>query len=130
VAVVNKYRDQIWDFLKDIYNWLDHVWQDVEGFITAPFKAALADINKIPGIGIVKGIIGDITHLSVPFLAEGGVVTQSGLIYAHAGEAVTPVPNNTFGPAVNIEYAQFNDPVDVDLLSKKVEFALAAGQPI
>jgi hypothetical protein len=65
----------------------------------------------------------------LPHLAQGGVITQTGLVYAHAGEAITPI-DKTRGPAVHIEHAQFNEPVDVDLLMKKVEFALAAGAAV
>jgi hypothetical protein len=67
----------------------------------------------------------------IPTLAQGGLITQTGIVFAHAGEVISPidkVPGR--GPAMHIEHATFNEPVDVDLLSKHLEFALSAGLPI
>jgi hypothetical protein len=34
---------------------------------------------------------------AIPYLEQGGLVTKTGLIYAHAGEAVTPMPKGAGG---------------------------------
>ena len=64
----------------------------------------------------------------IPTLATGGLLTSSGLVYAHAGEVIAPIEKvGLGGPALYIENAQFNDPVDVEVLAKHLEFALSAG---
>jgi hypothetical protein len=64
---------------------------------------------------------------SIPHLAEGGLITQTGLVYAHAGEAITPASAVRQGPALVITNATFNSAVDVDMISKKLEFAMGTG---
>jgi hypothetical protein len=54
----------------------------------------------------------------VPHLAQGGLITQSGLIFAHAGEAITPMPTRS-GPAVQIENANFASEVDVESFMRR-----------
>jgi hypothetical protein len=58
----------------------------------------------------------------IPHLAEGGLITQTGLIYAHAGEAITPAPAGLgapAGPVLTIEHAHF-DEMDTDVLMRRV----------
>lgn len=51
----------------------------------------------------------------IPHLAQGGLITGTGLIYAHAGEAITPAADvGPRGPAVVVQQAVFNSGVDVD----------------
>ena len=56
----------------------------------------------------------------IPHLAQGGLITRDGLVYAHAGEAITP---HGGGPAVVITNASFGTAVDVDLLMRRVAWA-------
>jgi hypothetical protein len=67
---------------------------------------------------------------SIPTLAEGGLITSSGIVFAHAGEVISPIDKVPRGPVINIEQAQFNDPIDVELLSKTIAFDLTAGLAI
>ena len=56
----------------------------------------------------------------VPHLAQGGLITADGLIYAHAGEAVTPAPQvGRTAPAVAIEHATFTSELDVDAFMRR-----------
>ena len=111
--------DAIVAAFKSAFNAVASLWNDSLGALSF----------KIPGWVPVLG--GDKFSVpQIPHLAQGGLITQTGLIYAHAGEAITPAPAGIGGPAVNIENAQFNDPVDLDLLIKRVEFALSAGLPV
>ena len=60
---------------------------------------------------------------NVPHLAQGGLVTSDGLIYAHAGEAITPMPTKNLGPAVVIENASFATELDVDAFMRRAAWA-------
>jgi hypothetical protein len=53
-------------------------------------------------------------------LAQGGLITETGLFYGHAGEAVIPAPANLGGPVLKIEHAHFNDEMDMDVLMRRV----------
>ena len=66
---------------------------------------------------------------AIPHLAQGGVITHTGLIYAHAGEAITPAAAaGVGGPAVVIQRATFAHPVDIDVFLAKASFAMRAGK--
>ena len=148
---IYKHWDAIRAGIEAVWTWLKSEWSQVYHFLVDPiigaanaivdaFKAAfnaVADLwndsigslhfdNPLHffGIGPKSVSVPDIPHL-----AQGGLITQSGLVFAHAGEAITPM-DKSFGPAINIENAQFNEPVDLDLLIKRVEFALSAGLPV
>jgi hypothetical protein len=63
-----------------------------------------------------------VPHVSdIPHLAQGGLITATGLIYAHAGEAITPAQqvNTRQGPAVNVEHAHFHKDIDVDAFMRR-----------
>jgi hypothetical protein len=66
---------------------------------------------------------------TIPHLAAGGVVTAPtlALLGERGPEAVVPLGQG-MGPAVHIQSATFNDPVDVDMLMRKTEFAVSAGR--
>jgi hypothetical protein len=105
------------DAFADAINFILHIWNDLH------FKA--------PGFSVFGHEVGGfdigLPHIDdVPHLAQGGLITQTGLIYAHAGEAITPA-GKTPGAALVINNATFNSAVDVDMLSKRLEFAINAG---
>jgi hypothetical protein len=106
------------DALKAAFNAVAGLWNHSVGSLS--FKVP----GWVPFVGGDKFSVPQIPHL-----AQGGLITQTGFVYAHAGEAITPA-NKALGPAVHIEHAQFNEPVDLDLLIKRVEFALTAGLPV
>jgi predicted PurR-regulated permease PerM len=56
---------------------------------------------------------------SIPHLAQGGLITGSGLVYAHAGEAITPIDAIPRGPAVVINDAHFATELDVDAFLRR-----------
>jgi hypothetical protein len=64
----------------------------------------------------------------LPMLQAGGLMTRSGLIYAHVGEVISPAPASSAraprGPALVIESATFTQEVDVEVLMRKVSWAL------
>jgi len=54
----------------------------------------------------------------IPHLDQGGLITRSGIVYAHAGEAISPAPGRT-GPAVIINDAHFSSDVDIETFMRK-----------
>ena len=97
-----------------VYDWFVTTWRTLTGYITAPFDAAWGGIENAFR-GMVNGII-DIwnglhftlpkinagpIHIGgetvgvprIPHLAQGGLITSTGIVYAHAGEAITPAPD-------------------------------------
>ena len=98
---------------KEAYNFIARTWNGLE------FSLPSVDTH-IPGVGKIGGwSIG--TEPKLPILASGGLITSSGLVYAHAGEAITPYPPS---PAVHVENAHFGDAVDVDLFMQRVAWSM------
>jgi hypothetical protein len=97
---------------KSVYNTFARTWNAIE------VKMPSIDTH-IPGIGKVGGFTLGLPDL--PILAAGGLMTRSGLIYAHAGEAIIPAPARTrAGPLVEIAHAHFSERVDVDAFGKRL----------
>ena len=125
----------------------------VEAAITAPFKAAWDWISQhvidplksgwntianavnsihfkvdIPSwVPIVGGKGFEWAPPHVPTLARGGLLTASGLVYAHAGEVISPAPASATqrsGPAIVIETANFAQEIDVDLFMRRASWEI------
>jgi hypothetical protein len=74
----------------------------------------------IPGVG-GKGFDAP----KIPVLAQGGLMTASGLIFAHAGEVISPAPAATrTGPVVVINNAHFSSKLDVEAFMRQVAWSL------
>jgi hypothetical protein len=86
----------------------------------------------IPGISVFGHHIGgitigvpDIPH--IPTLAAGGLITGDGLIFAHAGEVISPIDKVPRGPAVVVNEAHFADTLDIDLFMRRAAWAVQTG---
>jgi hypothetical protein len=112
----------------DVTTWAAHMWDGVaNGFKAAinavingwdALKFTLPSVDThIPGVGTIGGFTIGVPHIQP--LAEGGIITKTGLFLGHAGEAVTPLTSNTFGPAVSIGHAHFHNDVDVDAVMRR-----------
>jgi hypothetical protein len=88
--------------------------------------ASLTAIHVHIPIPLTKGINFDHGPVipTIPHLAQGGLITNSGLVYAHAGEVISPTPKGVGGPAVVINGATFHEQVDVDLLLQRTAWML------
>jgi hypothetical protein len=111
--------DGIWEAFKGAINMIIRAWNN--------FEIKLPEVDThIPFVGKIGGFA--LGTPDIPTLAQGGLMTSSGLVFAHAGEVISPAPAGSTGPALHIENAYFNDAVDVDLLMAKAEFAISAGR--
>ena len=63
---------------------------------------------------------------TIPHLSQGGLITQTGVIFAHAGEAIIPAPagGTRTGPAVNIEHATFANELDVETFMRRAAWVV------
>ena len=105
-GIANSFVDTI-NFIIDVWNGLQFKIPSV-GF--GPFHTPSFTLG-LPSIP------------DVPHLAQGGLITSDGLVYAHAGEAITPAPGR-LGPAVAIANATFNSDIDVDLFMRKAAWVV------
>lgn len=133
------------------HDWIADRWNDTVAFFAGiPGRLASAFSGMWDGIlnafrSVINGVIdlwnrlhftlphvdlgplgeiggGTIGVPQIPHLAQGGLITRDGLVYAHAGEAISPYGN--MGPAVSIENAHFAEAVDVDVFMSRVAWTM------
>jgi hypothetical protein len=155
-AAIYKNFDTIKGWAQDAINFIVGVWNGLVGFFTGlpgrilgifqsiwggiedAFKAVINGVIDVwnmlhftlPKVDVLGVHIGGETIgvPTIPHLAQGGLITSTGLVYAHAGEAITPIDKVPRGPAVQIQNASFSSEADVDMLMRKAEFAVSAGR--
>lgn len=101
----------------DAINFVIRVWDDLK-FTTPHFH--------IPGTPFdTPSITIRTPHIdSIPHMAQGGLITSTGLIFAHAGEAIIPAPGRT-GPAMVFNGDNhFNSEVDVELFMRRAAWVV------
>jgi hypothetical protein len=111
--------DGIYDAFRAVINDVIGLWNKLH--FTLP-KIDLGPLGKIGG--------GDIGVPQIQPMATGGIVNRAtlALIGESGPEAVIPLDGrHGMGPALQINNATFNSAVDVDMLSKRLEFAINAG---
>ena len=117
-----------WDWINDhILGPLKGAWNGVADAINSVhFSVHVPD--WVPGIG-GKGF--DLDPPNVPTLARGGLMTGDGLVFAHAGEVISPAPFSATapapgrtGPAVVIENANFAERLDIETFMRRVAWTL------
>jgi hypothetical protein len=112
---------------------LGHMWDSMAGAFRGAIDSVIRIWNslhfKIGGwsVGPVHLPTVTIGMPTIPYLAQGGLITREGLIYAHAGEAITPAREVARrGPVVHIEHAHFADTLDVEAFMRKVAWTATA----
>jgi hypothetical protein len=100
------------DAFKDTINFLIDIWNKLH--FTLP-KINLGPFH-------VGGETIGVPH--IPHLAQGGLITQTGLVLAHAGEAITPIDKVPRGPAVHIQNANFSTELDVDAFMRRAAWVM------
>jgi hypothetical protein len=113
--------------LKSAWNGVAHAINSVHVSFTIPSNP-VTDFLHIGGQGFEWS-----PPFRIPTLQRGGLVTRTGFILAHAGEAVTPLPPRARalagaggGPLVAIGQANFGERVDVDVFGRRLAWALTS----
>ena len=106
--------DGIYNAFKGVINSVIRGWNSLH--FTTPHVSVFGLDTPSVTIGVPQ----------IPYLAEGGLITRTGLVYAHAGEAITPAGRQ--GPAVHIENVNLHDGADIGLLLQQIHFATMAGR--
>jgi len=135
------------------------IMQGVISAITAPFQAAKNAVDSIIGgikgawnavahainavhvsFEIPSNPVTDFLHIGgkgfewsppfrLPVLQQGGLITRTGLVLAHAGEAITPIPPSRAGlfsdrPVVQIDHAHFSERIDVESFGRRLAWTM------
>jgi hypothetical protein len=138
----------VWSQASTVYGWIQGVWNNMLGWLAglpgaigarlghmwdSIFNAFRGVINMVidlwnrlhftlPAINFGPIHLGGTTIgvPTIPHLAQGGLMTSSGLVFAHAGEVITPAPAAAHrGPVVNVEHATFATELDIESFMKK-----------
>jgi hypothetical protein len=104
----------IWDWVAKpfihLLNDVIHAWNDLH------FTTPSVDIFGYHTPSVTIGV----PHIpDIPGAAQGGLMTKTGLIYAHAGELISPAPNISNGPVVSIDNAHFHNELDIDAIMRR-----------
>ena len=111
-AIISPFQ-KAWDFIKQ------HVIEPIKSGWNTIAHAVNAVHIHTPGVSILGHEVVpsfDWSPPHIPTLAQGGLLTASGLVYAHAGEVISPAPASAAsrsGPAIVIEAATFSTELDV-----------------
>ena len=116
-------------------------WKFIDDHILGPLKSAWNGVaNAINAVHvsftIPSNAITDALHIGgkgfdwsppfhLPTLQHGGLVTRTGLVLAHAGEAITPLPARARGgPLVEIVNAHFSERIDVETFGRRLAWTI------
>jgi len=100
------------------FNAVANIWNSTVGSLSFHVP------SWVPGLG-GKGFDAP----KIPVMEQGGLITRTGLIFAHAGEAITPAKHvGRMAPAVHIEHASFASEVDVELFMRRAAWAVQASK--
>jgi hypothetical protein len=145
--------DSVLAIIQGVWDWITNTWNTLYASITAPFldawnwiKAHVIDpltsgwntianaVNsihfkvEIPSwVPVVGGKGFEWAPPHVPTLAQGGLMTADGLVFAHAGEVISPAPASASGrngPAIVIETATFSEEVDVTTFLRRASWEI------
>jgi hypothetical protein len=128
------------DFFTKLPGRIAGVISSLAGIIAAPFRFAIDLIidawnfiakhtalhvhHKLPWP--LPDINVDTPQLlpDIPKLAQGGLITSTGLVLAHAGEVIAPIEKVPRGPAVQIANAHFSSELDVESFMRRVAWTV------
>ena len=124
-AIISPFQ-QAWNWIQaHVLDPLKHGWNTIANAVNS-IHFSVSIPSWVPVVG-GKGF--DWAPPHVPTLARGGIVTQTGLILAHAGEAISPIPSGALGrsgPAVRIEHAHFSEKIDVETFGRRLAWTMKA----
>jgi hypothetical protein len=112
-------RDHVIQPLKDAWNTVARAINAIHVSFTIPSNV-ITDALKIGGKGFDWS-----PPFNLPILQSGGLITRTGLVLAHAGEAITPLPARArSGPLVEIAHAHFSEKIDVETFGRRLAWTM------
>ena len=135
VYFMTKYWNDFVSFFTGIPGQLASAGAHLWDWVAATFKTAVDDVIKAwnslhfttPSVDIFGFHTPSVTIgvPQIPLLAAGGLITQEGLVYAHAGEVISPAPPGAgpqSGPLIGT--AHFHHELDVDSTLKRLAWGM------
>jgi phage-related protein len=111
--------DSIYSGFHSMINDIIDIWDKLH-FQTPSFKLPFPPHTSFPSVTIGVPYI--------PHLAEGGLITSTGLVYAHVGEVISPAPSapnpSRTGPAIVIQQANFASELDVETFMRRAAWVV------
>ena len=89
----------------------------IDGWNSLKFTTPSVDILGVHTPSVTIGVP------QIPHLAQGGLITSTGIVYAHAGEVISPAPAGVGGPAVHIDNVNVSSELDIDLFMRRAAWA-------
>jgi hypothetical protein len=119
VTFIQGIPGQIASIATHMFDSIKNAFDGVVNGIASAWNSTVGSLHvDIPGW--VPGIGGHgFDAPKIPTLAEGGLITSTGFVFAHAGEAISPIPGR-LGPVVQIDHAEFSSTLDVDAFMQRV----------
>jgi Arc/MetJ-type ribon-helix-helix transcriptional regulator len=112
-SIASHMWDGILNAFRAVLNGVIDLWNRMH------FTLPKIDVGPIHAGGETIGVP------QIPHLAEGGLMTGSGLVYAHAGEVISPAPDGgRNAPAVNVEHAHFSEGLDIDAFMRRAAWVV------
>ena len=111
----------MWDGIANAFisvlNTIINAWNDLK-FKTPSFKLPFPPHTSFPSVTI------GVPHMpDIPHLAQGGLITGTGIALVHQGETVIPAGSRS-GPAVVVQNATFSSDVDVEAFMRKAAWII------
>jgi hypothetical protein len=120
--------ESAWNWIRNnVIGPIKSAWNGVAGAINSVHISVHIPSNPVTDFLHVAGLGFDWSPPHVPTLAQGGLMTASGLVFAHAGEVISPAPasvTNRTGPVVEIAHAHFSEKVDVTTFGRRLAWTL------
>jgi hypothetical protein len=116
-----------WKFIDDhVLSPLKNAWNAVAKTINAIHVSFTIPSNVITNALQIGGKGFDWSPpFNLPTLQSGGLITRTGLVLAHAGEAITPLPGGRAGgPLVQIAHAHFSEKIDVETFGRRLAWTM------
>ena len=122
-AIISPFQ-KAWDWIQShVIGPIKSGWNTIANAVNS-IHFSMTIPGWVPGVG-GKGFDWSPPH--VPTLAAGGLMTASGLVYAHAGEVISPAPASATarnGPAIVIERAEFAETLDVETFLRRAAWTI------
>ena len=126
-AIIGPFK-KAWDWINNnVIGPIKSGWNAIAHAINAVHLDVHIPSNPITKFLHVDGLGFSWDPPKVPTLARGGLMTGSGLVYAHAGEVISPAPTSVTsrnGPAIVINTANFSEEVDVESFLRRASWVI------